>query len=893
MTVGAALLLQNLRRFAEVITGKYQAALPVLLHLGASVTGAGLLAMPFSKDQPNEPRQTVENVLQEPKRAPVKAGVDRFGDPLPPGAVARLGTVRFRHEGNAEQLAFSPDGKILAGATRSGVLLWDAATGKELRRLPVPVGLRLPEHSLDFSPDGATLAVGAADDPDLEKACLTLWDVASGEKLHTFSVPAAPHIQRSFGALALSVRFAPDGKRLAVAGGAATNIHVLEIPAGRICAKVGEKPGSLRGPFFSPDGKALAIGAASGVRFYDASTGKLLRVFEVNKDRKDRMTSCLAYSPDGEVLAAASGEHIVFLNPATGEELGRMQSKHWANDLAFAPDGRTLVSCGQDGWLCVWDVAGRKVRRLLNGGTDHPSCMALSPDGKTAALGSQWQRLRLWNLVTGEELFTQFGDNDGPVNGLAFMPDGKTLFTGYPRKLVAWDSNNWQLTKSIPSGATSLSIRPDGQRLAVVVGGLHLWELTTGGEKWIGSLPINGFFRCARFSDDGKLLVTADEQWGAGKTPYGPEVIPRLRRWDAATGKSLGEMTLPEEARDAPAVAPDGKAAFVGGMEGSLYVIDLEAGRVRYQTPKRPNRFRAFTVSPDGGLLLAVDQSKEVSVWEVASRQVVLTLRGHRRTPGVTAFSPDGLLVGSTDVDTSGTDFKEPSTVRLWKLATGEELAKFNGFGADAVALTFVPDGTGLVAGLANSTALVFDVTQWARPRRPAENRLTAEEVQSLWADLGGADAPKAYRAGWALAAAPGQAVALFREKLRPVTPVDSRQLRQWIADLDSKEFAARRRAQAALSRLGGQAEQAVIEALKGKPSLEARRRLEQIRQAVEGVPELDALRTLRAIRVLERVGTPASRTVLEELARGATAAQETRAAREALVRLAARPSSP
>jgi hypothetical protein len=85
---------------------------------------------------------------------------DHFGDPLPSGAVARLGTLRFRHEGSCHSVAFSPDGKLLASTTTGATVVhWDASTGQERGRLQPPPGENFPPRigSIDFSPDGRTL----------------------------------------------------------------------------------------------------------------------------------------------------------------------------------------------------------------------------------------------------------------------------------------------------------------------------------------------------------------------------------------------------------------------------------------------------------------------------------------------------------------------------------------------------------------------------------------------------------------------------------------------------------------------------------------------------------------------------------------------------------------
>jgi len=118
-----------------------------------------------------------------PFLSPAAAGeprTDRSGDPLPDGAIARLGTVRWRHPGEATAMMFSPNGKILAATCRGGLLLWDTATGKVLRRLPgTDCGIGGP----DFTPDGHTLVAQTS------TGDVGFWDVPTGKLLRAWSLP--------------------------------------------------------------------------------------------------------------------------------------------------------------------------------------------------------------------------------------------------------------------------------------------------------------------------------------------------------------------------------------------------------------------------------------------------------------------------------------------------------------------------------------------------------------------------------------------------------------------------------------------------------------------------------------------------------------------------------
>ncbi len=167
------------------------------------------------------------------------------------------------------------------------------------------------------------------------------------------------------------------------------------------------------------------------------------------------------------------------------------------------------------------------------------------------------------------------------------------------------------------------------------------------------------------------------------------------------------------------------------------------------------------------------------------------------------------------------------------------------------------------------------------RPSLQTVTRLQGRDVEALWGDLAGDDAGQAMQGIQKLAAAPREVVPWLRERLKPAPAVDAKKIGQWIAGLDSEEFAVRQESADELEKLGELAVPALHKLLANPPSLEARKRAEQILEKVT-VPTLSTDQ-LRLVRALE---------VLETLAKGAPGALATREAQAALDRLARRSSA-
>jgi hypothetical protein len=313
----------------------------------------------------------------------------------------------------------------------------------------------------------------------------------------------------------------------------------------------------------------------------------------------------------------------------------------------------------------------------------------------------------------------------------------------------------------------------------------------------------------------------------------------------------------------------------------------LENGKDRPR-PAHHHSVESLALSPDGRLLLSGSNDRKVGLWEVFTGQEILTFSKHQRAVDAVAFSPDGRLAASAGGELHVPyGVKEPRRIRIWEVAGGEEIATFGGHDSDVVALAFSPDGAKLVTALKNNTTLVWDLKGLKLPTRTP----VPKTLEQLWADLA-AGAPAAHAAIALLAEKREPAVAYLKDRLQPALPQDPQQIKKLVADLASDRFALREAATKQLLAFDPPPLSAIRQALGANPSLESRRRLEQILSQVEGplVVDSETVRGARAVAVLEKVASPEARRILEKLAQGAPEARLTREAKASLARLARAP---
>jgi hypothetical protein len=330
-----------------------------------------------------------------------------------------------------------------------------------------------------------------------------------------------------------------------------------------------------------------------------------------------------------------------------------------------------------------------------------------------------------------------------------------------------------------------------------------------------------------------------------------------------ATGKEVRQITLPAQPGAVCfAFSPDGRTLATENTDRTVTLWEVASGKERGRLGRAAPPAAA---QPGGGMMVVGGLGGFGGFGSGGS----LTL----------AFAPDGRTLAARGPDRS---------VQVWDVLAAKEICRRQGHGGSVTAVAFAPDGKKVVSGGSDTTALVWDVAgAGPGPKLPAAEPKAAD-VERLWEDLAGEDAARAFQAIIKLAGAPGRAVPLLRERLRPAVPADPKKLAQWIADLDSEKFQVREEATEQLEKLGELAVPALNRALAGQPSLEARKRIERLVEKLTGQTlTREQLRLMRALEVLEWVGSREARRVLETLAAGAPGALATREAQASLDRLA------
>ncbi len=722
-----------------------------------SVESGGEVGRPAPNAEPGRPAPNAE--LRVPAASAdekmATPRTDLYGDPLPVGAIARIGSIRLRHTETVQYVAYSPNGELIASAGRDGIRLWETTSARPRGWWPGRC-----DH-LAFSPDGNEIA--CAGDSEI-----WILDVSTGEEARRFAVE---NIR--------GVVYAPDGSFLVGWGGTFSTrnrkvvrsegfARLLDPKTGEVLREFEGHEGRIFSAALSPDGSTLATSSQDNtIRLWETASGTELRQtpildeaqLEQGKWLRYDITAQLAFSPAEQMLAVAmpivaKPEYSIRLwETPSGKELRRLgHHDDKIQSLAFSKDGRYLVSGGRDKKVRVWETQFGQSMAVYShrGHTGWIECVAFSPDYQTVVSGSQDQTVRIWHLPAGGQLHPRVA-NKQRIRGASLSPDGKWFATGGRDGVRIWEAKTGRSLSVTypPKSVDCVAFSPDGRSLVSGSGehGIRLWELKEWNDRVFLKEPrrLQGYNVPAvdvAFSPDGTRLVS-----GGGDSDR------TVRLWDVASRKEIRQWTTGPDSAEDVAFSSDGRRVAALCGDDALRIWNTETGHLVQQIDKDRLTFRGahcIAFSPDSRTLVtggkgencvfrdgrrlpppsSITVPSAIRFWDVATGEMIRELSRDPRTllePGeqegshcvgrevhAIAISPDGRLLASAEKDLR---------VLLFDIESARLLADFKGHESHVTALEFSSDGTRLVSTCGDDlTALVWDVTPFLgeKTERPA-----------------------------------------------------------------------------------------------------------------------------------------------------------------------------
>jgi len=540
-----------------------------------------------------------------------------------------------------QDLAMSPDGKLLAIAQGKTAQLWDVVTGE--RHGP---SLHLQEDiaAVLFSPDGKLLATTS------RRGVARLWDPNTG--LPVGSVLQQGELTQNSSYLARrSAAFGPDGKLLATALSNGV-VQLWRTDTAVLQGQLLSHSDAVFSVAFSPDGRLLATGSAdSTAQLWTVATGEPYGPPLQHNGWVEKAV----FSPDGKLLATAGNNGMTCLWHTSPVRLHRQLTKReWMHDLAFSPNGE-LLACGSFNWVAqLWDTDTGEPHGSALRHNSRVTQVAFSPDGKLLASGSLEGTLCLWHVRNAEA----YGQPLSHTGYLVFSPNGKLMAAAGWGATRIWRVEQQLPTQIVPyqsppprstrSGNGKVEARISDERVV-------LRDMTTG--KTLGNgINVGRSVLGMGLSPKGRLLATCHDYW-------------KVKLWSAVNGQEV-EVFGCYDRPYAVAFGPRGKVLAAGLHNGEVVQWDLATGTQLGPVLSHSAPVWAVAYSPCGNLLVVASgrnwRDTSIRIWDISAGPPCygLTIPAERfiHAQGALAcFTQDGTILIPKPDDGSAPLWRLPS----------------------------------------------------------------------------------------------------------------------------------------------------------------------------------------------------------------------------------------
>ncbi|QUW02760.1 AAA-like domain-containing protein [Chloracidobacterium validum] len=464
-------------------------------------------------------------------------------------------------------ISFSPDGKkIITGSADKTARIWDAETGRELRRLE---GHSDVIHSVDITLDGRKVVTGSYD------KTARIWDLESGNELRKLE----GHLGPIFYAF-----FSSDGQSVVTAAG--DNIaRIWDTESGKERTRITGHSVPLELALFASDQRVVSLDSDFTLRIWNTDPHTEQREI---KGHSDNVTS-VAFSPDGKKIVTASHDKTARIwDTETGEELKRLEG-HSASVLSvcFSPDGRQIATGSQDKTARIWDAEAGKELKQLQGHTGSILSIAFSPNGRKIVTASSDTTARIWDADSGREL-RRLEEHIGRVFSISISPDSQFIVTGNEEidyGIRIWLMETGEEIKKINTPIVlAVAFSKDGKQILSGANdsSIRVWNAKTGTETQT-ILGRSGAIISVIFSPDGKRIASTSD-----------DKIARI--WDATSGLELLQVSGLSE-RCKIAFSSDGQWIGIPCNDKTVRILDTSLEIRGYEEIKKILEEKYFSYS--------------------------------------------------------------------------------------------------------------------------------------------------------------------------------------------------------------------------------------------------------------------------------------------------------